>query len=267
MSAWSLSTMQFRVLWQHMMGDDLPLNFTYGTGEITTVDQAEGMELRARDELLASLSADQEAMFAALFRSTYTIEVLGFDVRDLDDPRGRIRIFSGGHPAGFATIAIQRPGPTPEVGGRIQIAQVPWSRWTTQIVRMLPPSPGPGRLPAIEGLDNNGDDQHAGADRPTFLVHEIPDPAHDAARSFYLSPTRHTTGSIVVRAGSLRDAIPAQEISLEYRDEPDDGRYVYTHFGRMSAEPVGPEQLAALILRCLRTVKQRRDDLMEAYTA
>lgn len=259
MSTWNLSTLQFRVLWQHFWGGDLPAAFCYQHDEPLTMEQAESLEIRTREELLASLTADQEAMLACLMRATYRMTVYGLDLGHPDDPAAYVRILSGGQPGGYVTIAVQRPGPSASIGGRVQIAQVPWSNWPGQIVRMLPKSPGAGKLPAVRGIDVVADD-HAGADRATFMVKGTSNPAELTARRTLCSPPTGNGGFISVTAGTITEDVPVQEVSVEYRDEPGDGRYAYTHFGSFDAQPVDSNGLATLLLRCLRTVKDRREE-------
>ncbi|GAB2639472.1 hypothetical protein GCM10027169_04290 [Gordonia jinhuaensis] len=250
----------FLAVWRHLNNSEPPSVFQYRTEGMDELDVAVRREQQLVEEIVPTLTDGQRAMFTVLATAKLKARVLGLDeTLGENDQRGHTRVYSAGVASTGAVIAAQTPG-TGGFGGNITVSGMQYAAWPKRLVEALPDSPGAGHIPAVYGFDDN----FSSGNGTSIRVSATPDPVVRAKRAHMEAPSR-TTGIIEVTLHDMGTAIPAQQVSLYYRDIDDDGRYALTQFGRDDLIPADAATMTSLVSRCFSHVTQRFEDLADAY--
>lgn len=217
MQRWSFSDLEFKVLWEHFSELPLPAPFTY-TCRIPLQDDDEREQERIWEQLSGKVDGDLIRAIETVCHPDVFVAARGWCDSDMDNPEKQVRI--GGAMAGTRGYALtQLPGKTVWHSGGYTIEECGPCEVATTVVALMP-AVAAGRLENIpvptEPLEPD----------PARLTFD--DQYSQAARSRrFLQIPATTTGWITVRQGrSEFGQRGILEQTMQWRDLPDDGRYV-----------------------------------------
>ena len=256
-SAWTLSPLQFRLLWGDAAGAQFPTELcAFGDEGYDTADHQVAAENAELTRLRAAMTPAKSEAIAALTRPRYTIGLLGLDARKpLSDTSSHVRVVSAWGGEGDHVIVVrQKPGPSPSHGGEVSVTRSRLDTWTDDLVRLLPRSTAVGRLPA----DPNVPFYDLPIDVEVLRQVSADAPKTTAAGVFvHEKPT--TCGSIRVQVGSEVDGRRPERLTIQYRDIDKDGRYLLVIDTPGTAVGVDDAKMASSMRRAVNAVKKRYD--------
>ncbi|MGU3291568.1 hypothetical protein [Williamsia sp. M5A3_1d] len=261
-SAWTMSALQFRLLWADAAGTQFPAELcAFGDEKYDTADDQIATEKSELTRLRAATTSAKSEAITALTRPRYTIGMLGLDARKpLSDTSSHLRVVSAWGGSGEHVIVVrQKPGPSPSHGGEVSVTRSRLDTWTDDLVRLLPTSSGPGRLPA----DADVPFYDLPIDVEVLRQVSADAPKTTAAGAFvHEKPT--TCGSIRVQVGSEVDGRRPERLTLQYRDIDKDGRYLLVIDSPGTAVGVDDARMASSMRRAVNAVKKRYDSRASA---
>ncbi|MGU3292473.1 hypothetical protein [Williamsia sp. M5A3_1d] len=232
-----------------------------GTTEYADADEEHLARQATLQHLMGEMNSAKREAMSALTRPRYTIAISGLDARKpLQDTSHHIGIVSAwGGSGDVAFTARQRPGPSAARGGAVEVTRHVLTRWSADLVRMLPRPSGAGRLPRDMDVAFDEIPVEFGTLRK---VSPSVSTATAAASFAHRSPT--TCGSIRVQVGSEADGRRPTTTMLHYRDVADDGRYLLVEDSPGSAAGVDDATMASAINRVINAAKRVHDSRVGA---
>jgi len=250
--AWTLSTHEFRLLWEEFDAGDYPIEFAYtGQDDVDRgPDAAQAPSIR-----LDQLTPPQRAALSALCRPSITIAVTGIDAaRPFEDPKHHLRLLSATDDNEHVYIARQRLGSSVSLGATVSITRHAFSSWTRDLVAMIPPGTEVGSLPADTAV---GFQAIPGVESMTIPV--VVAPATPTAATAFTHPHPGVCGSIRLQVGTLANGGRPTSLEVRYRDIPDDGRYLLIVDSPGAALPIDATRFAKTLNRVINTIRARHD--------
>jgi hypothetical protein len=259
---WVMATEEFAALWDAQEGAAFPAELArLGPTEYPDADTEHLARKATLTRLRSEMNSAKRDAMTALTRPRYTIAVTGLDARDpLEDTRHHLGIVSAwGGSGDIVVVARQRPGTTVSRGGPVEVTRHLLSEWSADLVRMLPRSRGAGRLPR----DMNVEFEEIPVEFGVLRKVSASAPRSTAAAAFaHLSPT--TCGTIRIQIGSEADGRQPTRTVVQYRDIPDDGRYLLVHDSPGTASGVDDATMASVMNRVINLSKRAHDSRVSA---
>ncbi|WP_069161927.1 ESX secretion-associated protein EspG [Nocardia altamirensis] len=221
MTTWSFTDLEFAVLWERHSEYPFPVPFTY-TSRTPLHDDYVAEKRQTWERMRGEVTAEVVGAMETVCSPDVFVSVRGWCDQDMDDPEKRIRIFAA-RTGVRAYVVTQSPGETVWYSSGYTVSECHPRGLAADLV---------GRLPDVE----------AGKRKNTVVVPEVKN-LNDAAwgvavaddgqatlavrskKFFAIEAT--TTGEIVIRQGrSKYGPRGIRQQVLQWRDLPDDGRYV-----------------------------------------
>ncbi|MBF6171405.1 ESX secretion-associated protein EspG [Nocardia blacklockiae] len=220
---WNFSGFEFYVLWRDTTGQRLPWPFFY-TNRMQTEDEFEALRLRARERLNHTLDAYFGEVLTALTDPDLWLAVNGWDGHAPDRPDGLVRLYAARRGEN-GYVVTQTTGETYWDAASFTVTEGDAVSLAAAVVAALPEEK-PGRqsdlvLPAEENTDELDYSYGRSAVHDSF-----DDTVTDRARRF-LDTTPVCRGTIdIVQGRSIYGPRGLTRHRLQWRDLPDDGRYL-----------------------------------------
>ncbi|MBJ7291143.1 ESX secretion-associated protein EspG [Williamsia sp.] len=258
--AWTLSTHEFRLLWE-MQADRTPYPRTFAFGGGETFDDADDrrkVEKQIRSELQATTSQMKEAAFASFAAPRFSVDVIGARAHGTRLDHFRAHGAWRGRPEP-AFLAVQKSTDDLTIGGDVDITRYDATGWSDAIVGVLPQSPPAGRLPVDNNVPTNSQPV---ADVVLRSIASSASKTSAAAAFAHLAPSMGAV--ITLRVGSLADTHSPDSADIHVADIDDDGRYALIMDEPATALGVDADALARLVNKVLNTVRSRHDEKRES---
>ncbi|KQS00475.1 hypothetical protein ASG12_06135 [Williamsia sp. Leaf354] len=245
--AWTMSTHEFRLLWESIDTSPYPTEFAYtGTEDIDPAAPPAGSGLH-------ELTSTQREAMTVLCAPKTTIAVSGIDARRPFTETGHhLRIVSATGRGDHVFVARQRLAGSVSVGGAVSITRHSLNTWTRDVVAMLPKPTGRGSLSTDTAVAFDWSPPGEIASIASVVAPQPP-----TAASAFAASTVATCGSIRVQAGTITDPVRPSVMECRYRDIPDDGRYLLIIDTPGAALPVDVEAFAKSLNRVVNTLRGR----------
>jgi hypothetical protein len=244
--AWTMSTAQFRTLWEGADASEYPIEFAY-----TDAGERDAGEPDASVEKLADLSSVKQSAIHALTRPQVTIALSAIDSRrPFDDARHHIRIVSA--TKDMTTVYLARQSLTAvSVGSTVAITREEPAAWARHLVGVLPPTPA-GSLPTDTAV--------AFSSTPSlddFVIATVATPPSSKTAAVFAKADLGVCGTLRIQVGSIADGRRPSSIEVRFRDVIDDGRYMLIVDDPGIAMPVDAGTFASMLNRVVNTLRKR----------
>ncbi|WP_328409261.1 ESX secretion-associated protein EspG [Nocardia sp. NBC_00403] len=241
---WKFTDLEFVVLWEQMREDVMPRPFVFTT-DIPLEEDYQRELHRIRERLRYTIDPAVPQLMMDIARPDLSVLVRGIDGKNPDNPEGSIRMIAARREdRGY--LLTQLPGRTVHHSEGFTITECDVLRLADVVVAALPKAPAgkQNRVTLRVPPDHDGMD-HGYGESGLWDSHEDTDDAHSQR---FLTTVPATVGGIEVCQGISRFG-PRGRVAryLEWRDLPDDGRYVITQDTPPIAIPVDAKQLTAQI--------------------
>ncbi|WP_054815532.1 ESX secretion-associated protein EspG [Nocardia arizonensis] len=265
--AWSLSALEFTVLWHAIGREILPYPLQHRPVE-QTVDEYERAYKDAAIRVRALFDEDMYGPLRILVEPEARIEVAGFaraaeGVRPGGEPPPTALIRLHAAVSGQSALVLhQESTPDPYRGGAVRMTLVRGRTLAGRIIATLPATRR-GTGPAFR---INRADLHTGDDQPfTGFTDDASTSRRTEVRTFFERP-RTTVAHIAVYPGPAYDNRPSATRDFHVMDYAD-GRYRIHSAAAIQAAPADTAELTAHLQAVLdRTLQHHREDIDPVYT-
>lgn len=252
--AWTLSTHEFRLLWEAQAdAAPYPRTFAYGgVGEVFhDADERRAVEMTLLERLRSSSTPAKEAAFAAFARPKLSLDVIGGYAGKSGPAHFRVHGAWRSKPEN-AFVAFQESTADLTIGGSVSITAHPSAEWTQAVVDRFPTRPSAGRREVDHVVPTS--EQRFGES----VVRAVTSDASTGSAAAAFIHLKPVLGAVVtVRVGALADGVTPDEAEIHVADIQDDGRYALVMDSPATALGLDAHGLARLINKVFNSVRDR----------
>ncbi|RDI43607.1 ESX secretion-associated protein EspG [Nocardia mexicana] len=237
---WEFTDLEFKVVCDRYREGRMPPPLVFTT-DIELSSEYDKARLETWQRLERRLTGDFNGVVEALRAPEVYLRVHGWDERDMEDPKRRIRMHAMRR-ATRAYVINQKPGRTQWHSGGYTVAECDPRALAEAVVGVLP-EVKPGRSAEIELITDHGGIPRSGS----WIKDDLEDSVEARSRSF-LRTRAERTGTITVTQGHSKFGPRGiAQTRRKWRDISGDGRYVIAG----DARPVACGTSAAQLTRML----------------
>ncbi|WP_431953526.1 ESX secretion-associated protein EspG [Nocardia lijiangensis] len=240
---WTLTDLEFIVLWEQLEESGLPAGFSFQSGIPNYLDYLREYD-KARDGLDRNVDLAVHDVLKMVSQPDIRIVVRGRDGIDPDNPEAGIRLHAVRR-GGEGYLIEQLPGRTVDHSGGFTITEVDAVKLADALVAKLPdvPAGSRSRVPLPPPPSSDVDDEYGRS-----ALWDSFDEDADRCGSRFLEDPATAVGTIEVVQGISRFG-PRGRVrrDLYWLDRQDDGRYVITRDQPPVAQAADAARLVALI--------------------
>ncbi|MGK8553660.1 ESX secretion-associated protein EspG [Nocardia gipuzkoensis] len=241
---WRFTDVEFDVLWEPLREDALPRPFTI-LSRIPYYEDYLRAQYETRERLRATLDPAFDGVLDVVARPDIRVVVRGIDGKNPANPEGSIQM-QAVRRGDEGYLLKQLPGETIEHSAGFTITECDPLKLADVVATELPDvGAGKGNRITLPVAPEDDHMDHEYGDSRLWDTFE--DTSRQSAERF-LRTVPTTVGGIEISQGHSRFG-PRGQLTrgLEWRDLPDDGRYVITQDTPPTAVPADSKQLVAMI--------------------